>query len=124
MNIDQRFMLAALRNVWGICKVAPSPLRDALQAKSDSYFTMVSQGQIKTASGNGQMAELDIQSGAPTPSLLLSMWVYLVDMFDNSTTDLKCGGNNAPTDTQVEAQMETYLRPITGYTNNWMYISK
>lgn len=51
---------------------------------------------------------------------VLAVWVYLVEQFDRAKAAL--GG--APTDAQIEAQMETYLRPVYGYTDNWMYIAK
>jgi len=126
VDISQRFLLAALRSVWGeisIITPTPPPLRAALQAKSDAQFSMVQNGAVGVVSGNGHHVSFQKgggEGGEVSPQQVLDAWVYLVEIFDRSFGDL--GGT--PTDTAVEAQMETYLRPITGYTNNWMYLSK
>ncbi len=121
LNTDSRFCLAALRSVWGTAASRPTSLRDALQAKSDTQFSIVAAGGIKSTSANGQHTIFSEKNGqGPIPAEVLAVWVYLVELFDRATGEL--GGT--PTDTLVEAKMETYLRPVTGYTDNWMYLAK
>ena len=116
-----RFALAALRNVWGKCSTSPGTLRSALQAQRDAQFLSVSQGGIKTVSINGRMTSFaDSGSGQFTPTEILEMWVYLVELYDRAVNDLGQG----KTDLVIETQMETYLRPITSYTDNYMYLAK
>lgn len=109
--------------MWGTIQAASAPkpsLRVSLQAKADAQFALVSSGSIREVSANGQNVTLSNDPMAITPQSVLDAWTYLVDTFDRAYAAL--GGT--PTDDLVEAKMETYLRPVTGYTNNFMYLSK
>jgi hypothetical protein len=100
-------------------------LRPALQAKSDAAFDVIAGGSILSVSGDGQSVSMEGSSVALfTPQMAVDMWGYLIERFDNSKTSLIQAGNAAPTDAQVEADMEAKMRPVMGYTDNWMYVSK
>lgn len=91
-------------------------------------------------SANGQHAVFETGGTggqSVSPQEMLDVWVYLIELFDRAVGDLQAGnpiwgtgGELAttpipmPTDAEVEAQMETYLRPIASYTDNWMYLAK
>ena len=55
-----------------------------------------------------------------TPSDANDAWVYLVELFDRAKVEI--GG--APSDAVVRDKIETYLRPMTGYQNDWTYLRK
>src|SRR5271170_753992 len=118
MDVSVRFILAALRNVWvPISATYPGPptpasLRAALQAKSDAQFAMVGAGAIGSMTQNEQKVGFkNAGDGAEvSPQQVLDIWVFLIELFDRAVGDL--GGT--PADPQVETQMETYLRPVTG----------
>lgn len=126
MNVDVRFLLAALRKAWAEVNASnPKPaLRDYLIVKSNAQFPLVGSGAIKSTAANGQHTQFDDSGASPSASDVLSAWNYLVERFDAAKATLISSGIAAPTDMQVEAQMETDLRPIAGYTNNFMYLSK
>ena len=98
------------------------PLRDELLKKSSRAFKLVSSGPIKSVSNGPHHVQMDVsgEGGSPTPTQMLEVWQYLIELFDRATLDL--GGQQA--DDVTEVQMEAYLRPITGYTTNWNYIAK
>jgi hypothetical protein len=143
MNTDARFLLQALRSVWATVSASssnPKPsLRAALDTKATAQFNLVSSGAIKSTSANGQRTEFNDSPGQPNPAEVLNAWVYLVEIFDRataylqqvsfegaSTYDMRWTGPPiaAPTDAQVEPQMEIFLRPVTGCSGNYMYLAK
>lgn len=87
---------------------------------STNSFKLIQAGQVKSTAANNQHTSFETGEGALTPQQVVGMWAYLVEIFDTSAAELA----GQPTDAQVEAQMETHLRPVTGATNNWMYLMK
>jgi hypothetical protein len=123
VNIDIRLVAAALRKTWAEC-TAVNPalsLRDRLQFYETAQFKVVSSGVVKSTSANNQHTTFDTSGeGGPTSAQAVTIYGYLIEQFDRAVSEL--GGQ--PTDLQVEQKMETYLRPVTGWTNNWMYLMK
>lgn len=83
--------------------------------------TIIQNGAIKTVMANGQTTTFaDFSAGDLTAAQFTEIWVYLVDEYDRAESELAAGS----TDAQIETQMESNLRPVKGWTDNWMYISK
>lgn len=108
-----------------------APLRDYLQAQAAQATALLAAGQIESNISNGNTTTF---SGALDSEQVVQLWVYLADLFDQATTELKAGGVDAngnavapipsPSDAQVKAQMEFNLRPIYGATDNYMWLIK
>ena len=124
MNVDARIIVAALHRVWTLdCQSGEGPtrLRDALISRSGVLFDQVSTGGIKAVTANGRSTVFaDAGIGQLTPMETLTVWEYLVELFDRAVGDL--GGS--PTDLQVEVRMESYIRPITNYTTDFTHLFK
>lgn len=123
MHVSNRIVKAALMDAWAYTKALnPSggtALRDVLVQNVLDSRQLIAGGQIKTTSNDGHMTSFATGSGLGA-SDIVEVWVYLVEEFDRAKSDL--GGD--PDDTTVEARMESQLRPMFGYTGNYMYLSK
>jgi hypothetical protein len=117
VNVSLRFALAALRSAYTTASTANPvvALRVELLSRSNTIFETMAAGSVKSVSANGQMVTLADYSEGPTPTHIAEMWTFLVDLFDRSKSDL--GGT--PSDADVEAEMETHLRDVAGYQNDW-----
>lgn len=124
--VDLKLAVAALRNVWGpLPQGGTGALRPALQTRCDAAFAAVVGGSVQRMSGNGQDVSFFTPSMAQmSPQDVVDMWVFLVERFDTQKLTLQTAGNANPTDLQVETSMEADMRPVFGYTDNWMFMTK
>lgn len=86
---------------------------------------LIQAGTVKTNIANGHTTEFD--SAGMTSREVVDMWVYLVEEYDRAATELNFVGStyvSAAQDLLIMAQMETNLRPVVNYTNNWMFLQK
>ena len=125
MSVSVRVALAALRSVWAECKAATDPkpkLIDALNDRAGGGVAALSGGSVRSTSGNGHHVTFSDSSGGnnPTGADMVEMYVYLTELHDRAKSFL--GGE--PEDQAIETQMELYLRPVTGYQNDWRFMVK
>lgn len=127
MTVDLKIVLSALRKAYADA-IAANPavaLRTKLLSLSGAAFQTISAGAIKSTSANGQHVSFsDSVDSGPSAADMVSVWTYLIEKFDLAKATLINGGIPQPTDDQIEAQMELYLRPISSYTDNFMFLSK
>jgi hypothetical protein len=122
MTTDVRIGLAALRKAWLECSAARPvvPLRTKLLQESGAAFDIISGGEIRSTSGSNRHVTLaGSDSNGPSQSDISVMWTYLVELYDRALAELGAVGDAA-----IEARMETYLRPVYGTNENWMYLQK
>lgn len=125
MQIDARILKSALWSVWlPIAGINPPGLRLALQTQATLTSQILAGGPIQRIVANGQEVQLAATGFGLDYKTLNAMWVYLVDEYDRATTELGYVVPDTTHDTAIEIQMEANLRPITGYTDNWMWLPK
>lgn len=124
MSVSSRIALAALRSLWSECRAArpAKKLKDGLDDKVALKFTAVSSGAIQSTSGSGRSVTFfsTATSNDPSAADLVECYIYLRELYDRALTAL--GGS--PTDAAIETQMETYLRPLSGYQNDWRMLQR
>ena len=123
MSVNTRVALAALRSALAECGAATGKkLKAVLDAKASEKFDAVSGGAISQSSGSGRSVSF-FGAGAssdPTAGDMVEVYIYLRELYDRALVAL-----GAPqTDIAIETQMETYLRPVTGYVNDWRFAAR
>jgi hypothetical protein len=122
MQTDARIGLAALRKAWLECSTARPvvPLRTKLLQESGAAFDVIAGGEFRSTSGSNRHVTLaGSDSNGPSQSDISVMWTYLIELYDRAVVDL-----GQVSDALLEARMETYLRPVYGTNENWMYLQK
>ncbi len=130
--IAMRLMKAALRDVWAQVLAQPEEgavfLRQFLLNKEIESRAAIAGGQIINITANGHTAEFSQPGGVGLNQIdIVQMWDYLVDEFDNAAAELEVTADeiaDGTKDAQIEARMEVRLRPIKGFTTNFMFLSK
>ena len=118
-----------LRQVYDSCSQGAGPrLYDALKACAFSQLTITQTGRlVMTSSGNGQTTTFALppnQSGL-TPVAIHELFEEFLTRFEDALTDLGIAmPADSSQDANIFAQMMSYLRSITGYVSNWMYLAK
>ncbi|MDB6022922.1 MAG: hypothetical protein JWQ04_2779 [Pedosphaera sp.] len=96
---------------------------DALKAAAFGQLCITKSGRLlEISSGNGHMSKFalpETQTGL-TPVAVTELFEEFLTRYDDAVAEL--GGQ--PTDEQIFQQMMLYLRSITGFTPNWMYLAK
>ena len=130
--VAMRLLKAALRDIWAQVLAQPEDgavtLRQFLLNQEIASRASIAGGQIVTITANGHTAEFSQPGGAGLNQIdIVQMWDYLVDEFDNAATELEVTSGevaDGTKDAQIEARMEARLRPIKGFTTNFMFLSK
>jgi hypothetical protein len=133
VNVSSRVLKAHL---WAAsaASIGATPvvsLRAYLVSQAANATALLSAGQIKSNNSNGHVTEF---GGQLDSEQVVQLWTYLVDIFDQSKTELIAGAPDStgaiqppvsnPSDAQIQAQMEINLRPIKGMTGNYMWLIK
>lgn len=97
-------------------------------------FEAIASGSIKSTSGNGHTVTFKTGAeGGVNPEDMVGVWGFLIEKFDQAVTEL---GDSYVFTTEnqadftneigdaIVARIVTYLRPISGYVSNFMYMSK
>ena len=122
MSVNTRVALAALRSALAECGAATGKkLKAVLDAKASEKFDAVSGGAISQSSGSGRSVSFFGAGGSndPTAGDMVEVYIYLRELYDRALAAL-----GATTDALLAAQMETYLRPVKGYVNDWRFNSR
>lgn len=94
-------------------------------ARSGEQFDFAETGDISSASANGHAVTLAKGANETLSQTdVLAVWVYLVELFDRAASALGVDVTDLSVHAQIKTQMETYLRPVCGYTTNFAYILK
>lgn len=120
LNVDTRIIRAALQRAYSECSVGnPRPLLSVLTDKSNAAFDLVSSGAVSSVTENGQTTEFDLSgpNGAPSSSVMLAIWTYLIELHERAVSALPADSD----DPLIFAQICSYLRPITGYVDDWRF---
>lgn len=133
MNVSSRVVKAHLwaASAASIGADPATSLRAYLVAQAAAATALVAAGQIKMNNANGHVTEF---GGSLDSEQLIQIWTYLVDVFDTAKAELIAGGVDdsgnplapiaAPTDAQIQSQMEVDLRPVKGAIGNYMWLIK
>jgi hypothetical protein len=124
--LNAQFKRLMLRQVYDSLQGGQGPqpdFYDALKAVAYGQLAITKSGRLlEVSSGNGHMSKFSLpaaQTGL-TPVAITELFEEFLTRYDDAVADL--GGN--PTDEQIFQQMLGYLRSITGYIANWMYLAK
>lgn len=103
---------------------AGKTLRERLRANEDDTIAAIRGGSAQSLSANGRTTVFSSLGQGLTQAEVQECWRRLIDLHDQSATDLSLTYADNTNDPAIKTQMMTYLREQMGFTSNWMYLAK
>jgi hypothetical protein len=122
---DPRIVAAFLRQAGRDAADSQKTLREQLDAIEGDALSLIRDGSISQVSrASASHNYFSFGPGRITQTQIVSIAAFLISLHADAVVALGIAAPVVDDNAAIQAQMESKLRPVKGYTSNFMYLAK